>query len=84
MEMTAIINTRIDPKLKNKAEIIIHQVGLTSAEAIRIFYAQICLNKGIPFEVKIPNKTTIRAMKAADAGKTHKVANVDELFNELS
>ena len=84
MEMTATINTRIDPKLKDKAESIIHKVGLTSAEAVRIFYTQICLNRGIPFEVKIPNKTTIKAMQEADAGKTHKATNVDALFNELS
>lgn len=83
MDMTATINTRIDPKLKNRAELIIHKVGLTSAEAIRIFYAQICLNNGIPFEVKIPNKTTVKAMKDADAGKTYKAANVDALFDEL-
>ena len=84
MDMTATVNARINPKLKTRAESILKRIGLTSAEAVRIFYTQICLNKGIPFEVKVPNKKTIKAMKDADAGKTHKAASVDALFNELS
>jgi DNA-damage-inducible protein J len=83
MEMSATVNTRINPALKSKAESILHKIGLTSAEAVRLFYTQVCLNKGIPFKVNIPNKTTIKAMKDADAGRTHKVDSIDELFSEL-
>lgn len=42
MHKVAIINTRIEPKLKSEAEHILHKLGLTSAEAIRLFYKQIC------------------------------------------
>ncbi len=52
----ATINTRIEPELKAQAEKILQKVGLSSAEAIRLFYTQICLAKGLPFEVKIPDK----------------------------
>jgi DNA-damage-inducible protein J len=83
MHKSAMINTRIDPKLKSKAEIILRKVGLTSAEAIRLFYMQITLQKGLPFEIKIPNKTTIKAMQDADAGKTHRTNKVDDLFDDL-
>lgn len=83
MHKAATINTRIEPELKNKAEVILNRVGLTSAEAIRLFYKQICLNKGLPFEVKIPNKKTLKAMHDADTGKTHKVKSVDALFEDL-
>lgn len=83
MHKSATINTRIDPKLKAKAEHILHDIGLTSAEAIRIFYKQICLRRGIPFEVKIPNKTTQKALKDAEQGRTHKIDNIDVLFDEL-
>jgi DNA-damage-inducible protein J len=79
----ATVNTRIAPKLKTQAEIILRKVGLSSAEAVRLFYMQICLNKGLPFEVKIPNKETIKAMQNADQRKTHKAKNVDELFKDL-
>lgn len=83
MHKIAAINTRIEPELKQKAENILHQIGLTSAEAIRLFYKQVCLRKGLPFEVKIPNKATLKAMQDADRGKTHKAASVDELFDDL-
>ena len=83
MHKVATINTRIEPKLKSQAETILHKVGLTSAEAVRLFYMQICLHKGLPFEVKIPNEETVKAMHAADKRKTHKAKSVDDLFDNL-
>lgn len=83
MHKVATINTRIEPKLKTQAEAILHKVGLTSAEAVRLFYMQVCLQKGLPFEVKIPNKETIKAMQDADKRKTRKVKSVDKLFEDL-
>lgn len=84
MYKAATINARIEPALKTRAETILNRVGLTSAEAIRIFYKQICLKRGIPFDVSIPNAKTQQAMKDAEAGKTHKVKSVDALFEELA
>lgn len=83
MHKVATVNTRIEPKLKAQAEIILHKVGLTSAEAVRLFYMQVCLHKGLPFEVKIPNKETIKAMRDADKRKTLKAKSIDELFEDL-
>lgn len=83
MHKVATINTRIEPKLKTRAEAILRKVGLTSAEAVRLFYMQVCLNNGLPFEVKIPNKETIKAMQSADKRKTHKAKSVDDLFEDL-
>jgi len=83
MHKVAMINTRIEPRLKSQAETILRKVGLTSAEAVRLFYMQVCLHKGLPFEVKIPNEETIKAMHSADKRKTHKAKSVDELFKDL-
>lgn len=83
MHKVATINTRIEPRLKTRAENILHKVGLTSAEAVRLFYMQICLRNGLPFAVKIPNKETIKAMDDADKRKTHKAKSVDELFSDI-
>ncbi len=80
---TAMVNVRIEPKLKAKAEHILDEVGLSSADAIRIFYKQVCLQHGLPFSVNIPNETTIAAIKDAKAGKAHKVKNVSEIFEDL-
>lgn len=83
MHKEATINTRIEPKLKADAEKILHAVGLSSAEAVRLFYKQICLRKALPFEVAIPNEATQHAMKEARAGKTHRVKSVQAIFDDL-
>ena len=52
---TETLNARVEPALKNNAERILKKLGLSNAEAIRLFYTQICLNNGLPFRVNIPN-----------------------------
>jgi DNA-damage-inducible protein J len=83
MHKTATVNTRIDPLLKERAENILHQVGLSAAEAVRLFYTQICLHKGLPFEARIPNKASIQAMKDAANRKTKKASRIDDIFENL-
>ena len=83
MNKISTVNARMEPMLKTKAESILHKVGLTTAEAIRLFYSQICLQKGLPFDVKVPNATTIKAMRDADSGKTIKAESVDDFFKTL-
>ncbi len=82
MHKSSTVNTRINPALKNKAEAIFNKIGLSSAEAVRLFYTQVCLHKGLPFEIKIPNKTTERAMQEADLGKTKKAKSIKALLDE--
>jgi DNA-damage-inducible protein J len=84
MHKVATVNARMEPELKDKAETIFHKVGLSSAEAMRLFYKQVCLHNGLPFDVRIPSKETIKAMRDADKRKTHKANGVDELFDDLA
>ncbi len=51
----AYVRARIDPSLKKDAEKILDQLGLTTAEAIRIFLNQVKLRRGLPFSVNIPD-----------------------------
>ncbi len=50
----AIINARIESKLKLDVEAILKQLGITATQAINMFINQIKLHNGIPFDVKIP------------------------------
>lgn len=83
MHKISTVNARVEPELKTKAENVLHQVGLTAAEAVRLFYKQICLHRGLPFDVKVPNSKTIKAMQDANKGRTHKAKSVDQLFEDL-
>lgn len=56
MSNTTTVHTRMDSKLKENVDLILARLGLTSSDAIKLFYKQIELNGGLPFEVKIPEK----------------------------
>lgn len=45
---------RIEPDLKEKAESILTALGIPASNAITMFYKQIILQNGLPFEVKLP------------------------------
>lgn len=78
---TAAVHSRIQPEIKEKAERILHRLGLSPTEAIRMFYTQIALKNGLPFDVVIPNEGTIKALEDSKAGKNlEKFDSVEELF----
>ena len=77
---TAAVHSRINPDIKQRAEAILSQLGLSPTEAIGIFYTQITLRNGLPFDVQIPNSVTQTAMEYSRSGhKLRKHASVDEL-----
>ncbi len=64
-----VIRVRIPSSVKLEAGKILDQLGLNYSEAINLFLSQVRLRKGLPFDVKIPNKTTLAAMRDASSGK---------------
>lgn len=68
MAKSAYLNTRIDPTLKSKAEKILASVGVSTSQAITMFYQQVVFRRGIPFDVRMPNSDTISALKEAERG----------------
>jgi DNA-damage-inducible protein J len=68
MTKSAYINARIDHTLKAKGERVLGQLGVTTSEAITMFFRQVVLRRGIPFDVCIPNAATRGAMAELDAG----------------
>ncbi len=85
MPKTAIIQTRIDPKVKIKAQKILSKLNISMSEAISLFLTQVSLNKGIPFEIKIPNKLTEETLLKSEIGEElHEVSDSKALFKELN
>jgi len=81
---TAIINARVKPDLKVEVEQILSNLGITTTQAITMYFEQIKMNKGIPFQLKIPNDETIQAMKDARANKNMEEVTVDQLKKSLT
>ena len=78
---TAAVHSRIQPEIKQKAEDILHRLGLSPTEAIRMFYTQITLRNGLPFDVAIPNEETEKALEDSRAGRNlDRFDTVEELF----
>jgi DNA-damage-inducible protein J len=69
MPKEAYINARVDRQLKARAEKVLAQVGVSTTDAVTMLLHQIVLRRGLPFEVRIPNRETISAMEELDAGK---------------
>ena len=80
---TETIRARITPDLKGNAEAILGALGLSATEAITLFYRQIVLQEGLPFDVRLPNKKTARAMQAVKARKGLKATSVKALKKEF-
>ena len=55
MAKSANLYARIEPELKEQAEMILAALGIPSSNAITMFYKQIVLHNGLPFEVKLPS-----------------------------
>ena len=80
---TAIINARVKPELKGDVEQILAQFGITTTQAITMFFEQIKMNRGIPFQLKIPNAETVVAMKEAREESKLERITLAELENNL-
>jgi DNA-damage-inducible protein J len=84
MSKTIMITARVDPKLKRATEKVLKELGLTTSQAITLYFNQISLRKGLPFAVAIPNTETAQAIEAALAGiDLYKADSVDALFDDL-
>ena len=66
MADSAAVNARIDPRLKARAESILAQLGVTPSGAIQMFYSQIVLRKGLPFDLKLPDCPPLDASRVVE------------------
>lgn len=60
---SANLYARIEPEVKEQAERILATLGIPASNAINMFYKQIILNRGLPFEVKIPTSSPVDISK---------------------
>ena len=84
MSKTSTVRARIEPHLKDNAEKVFSKLGLTSTQAITLFYKQVEMRNGLPFEIVIPNETTQKTFDDTDSGKNLVVCkDADDMFSKL-
>jgi len=84
MKKSSTIRARMEPDLKDKAEYVFRKLGLTTTQALTLFYKQVELRNGLPFDVAIPNETTRRTLTDTDSGRNLVVCeDADDMFKKL-
>jgi len=76
-------NVYLDANIKKKAQEIFKQYGMGLSDAFNIFLSQVVMEKGIPFQIKIPNNETIQVIKDAREGKNMTKVSLEELKKEV-
>ena len=80
---TEKINARVAPDLKIEVEAILKKLGMSTTEAVTMFFRQIVMNKGIPFDVRIPNSKTQKVLKDVRERKGLVKTSVSDLRREF-
>ncbi len=84
MAKTATVRARVNPEFKVEVERLFRELGLSTTEAINLFYRQVRLRNGLPFSVVIPNETTEKVFKDTDAKRNLiRCEDAEDMFQKL-
>ena len=83
----ATVTARVDENVKKEAENLFKKMGLNMSTAMNLFLKKCILEQGIPFELKVPNKETLKAMQETEdilSGKIERKGynSAEELFED--
>ena len=80
---TATARALIDPEVKRQAESILKEIGLSVSNSVELFYRQVVAQGGLPFDLQVPSKKTMKAIRNSRAGKGKRFSTSRELFKDL-
>jgi DNA-damage-inducible protein J len=80
---TTMVHIRVDEKVKKRAARTLAAMGMSVSDAVRILLVRVAAEKGLPFHVRVPNATTVKALRAADQGEGKRFKSADALFKDL-
>jgi addiction module RelB/DinJ family antitoxin len=84
MAKTAVITTRIEPEIKEEAEIILEQLGMSMSQAISMYIRQLVMQRGLPFSVQIhDNPSSLKFLRSmsgiVNSGESDTSDNVEAI-----
>ncbi len=84
MGKNANLSIRTTEEIKKDAEIILNRLGLNLSSAVNLFLKQVINHQGIPFDLRLPNETTQKAMEDVDRGRHLESADTaEEMFKKI-
>ena len=78
------VRARIDSETKARASDALEAMGLSISDAIRLLMLRIADEHRLPFEVKVPNAITHKAIEQLEAGRGKKASSIEHLLSELN
>jgi DNA-damage-inducible protein J len=78
------VRARIDTATKERASEALEAMGLSISDAIRLLMLRIADEHRLPFEVKVPSKSSRKALADIAAGKVKTFSTVDDLMADLN
>ena len=78
------VRARIDTETKERAAEALAAMGLSISDAIRLLMLRIADEHRLPFEVKVPNATTRKAIVELESGKGKRFTSIDALMADLN
>lgn len=78
------VRARIDASTKERATDALEAMGLSISDAIRLLMLRVAEEKKLPFEVKVPNSKTRKAIGELESGKGKRFSSVDDLMADLN
>jgi DNA-damage-inducible protein J len=83
MPADAVVRARINTATKERASVALAAMGLSISDAIRLLMLRIADEQRLPFEVKVPNSATRRAMAELEQNKGKRFDSADALLEDL-
>ena len=80
---STMVHVRVDEKVKEEASATLAKMGISVSDAVRIMLIRIAEEKALPFEVRVPNITTVKAMQSADKKQGKRFQSPEALFEDL-
>jgi len=80
---STMVHVRVDEKTKQRAAKTLAAMGISVSDAVRMLLVRVAAEKALPFDVIVPNTTTVKAMRAADQGKGKRLKSAGALFKNL-
>src|SRR6266446_4279652 len=80
---TTMVHVRVDEKTKQRAAKTLAGMGISVSDAVRMLLIRVAAEKALPFDVKVPNATTVKTMRAADKRRGKRLNSAGALFTHL-
>jgi DNA-damage-inducible protein J len=83
MALNSVVRARVDKDLKDEVQVIFNELGINTSQAINIFLKKVALEKGMPFDLKVPNDRLQNAINEANNNQGTYHDNIDDMIKDL-